>query len=142
MKPHAVLLVDLAHEVADLGPEDGFHRAYLGRHDIDVEPACPQRRRYFEADKAGADHDRAPRALRSGDQRAAIVRAAQGVDMREFGPGDTESVWLGAGREQQRTPRMPGAVGKLYFAGFGIDGHGACAEGEDDFTFGVKFGRA
>jgi len=41
MKSDAVLLMDQAYQLADLGPEYSFHRARLGRHDIDVEPACP-----------------------------------------------------------------------------------------------------
>jgi hypothetical protein len=37
---------------------------------------------------------------------------------------------------------MPGAVGKLHLSSSGINGDCACAEGEDDFVFGVKFRRA
>jgi hypothetical protein len=73
MKPDPVVLMDPAHEVADLGPEPRLHRARSGGYDIDIEPACPQRRCDFESDKAGADHDRAPRRLRPGDQRSAIA---------------------------------------------------------------------
>jgi hypothetical protein len=116
MKPDTVLLMDPAYQLADLVPEYGFHRARLGGHDVDVESTRPQRRRDFEPDKAGANHDCAPRRPRPGDQCAAIVCAAQGVDMREFGLGDTEADRLGAGGEQQRAPRMPGSVGELYFA--------------------------
>lgn len=64
------------------------------------------------------------------------------MDVREFGPGDTESVRLGAGREQQRTPRMSGTVGKLHLASSGANGNGPRAEDKCNLVRGVKFGRA
>ena len=39
MKLDAVLLMDPAYQLADLGPKYGFHRARLGGHDVDVESA-------------------------------------------------------------------------------------------------------
>ena len=64
------------------------------------------------------------------------------MDVRELGAGDAEADRLGAGREQQRPPRMPGAVGELDLVGLNVDGDSARAEGEDDLLLGVKFGRA
>ena len=62
MEDDAVLLVQRAHEVAELRPEDALQRPLLGRDDMDLELARAQRGRDLEADEARADHDGAARA--------------------------------------------------------------------------------
>src|SRR6202021_102992 len=64
MKDDAVLLVQGAHEIAHAGPQHALHRPLLGGYDVNLDIARSQCSRGFEADKAGADHDRAARATR------------------------------------------------------------------------------
>jgi hypothetical protein len=64
------------------------------------------------------------------------------MDRREFGARDAEVDRLGAGRQQQRPPRMPGAVRELHLAGLAIDGNSARAESKRDLVLGIEFGRA
>ncbi len=59
VKDDAVLFVQFAHEVAQLRPQHLFERARVRRHHVHLEPALAQRRRGFEPDEAGAEHDRA-----------------------------------------------------------------------------------
>src|SRR5205807_2650290 len=63
MEDDAMLLVQLADEIAHLDPEDALHRALFRRYHVDLDAADAQRRRRFEANEARADHDRAGCAL-------------------------------------------------------------------------------
>jgi hypothetical protein len=69
---------------------------------VDVESARAQRRSDLESDEARADDERALRAGRLGDDRAAVGERAQIESLVARRAGDVESNRLGAGREQQR----------------------------------------
>ena len=105
MKDDAVLLVERAHEIAELGAENALQRPRFRRDDMDLDAARAQRRRDFEPDEARADDDRAARASSRRDDGAAVGERAQRVDMRQVGAGDRQAHRLGAGREQQPVVR-------------------------------------
>src|SRR4029077_18450615 len=42
VKYHAVLLVECAHEIPHLRTQDALHRAFFGRHDMDLDAAGSQ----------------------------------------------------------------------------------------------------
>ena len=101
MEDHAMLLVQLADEVAHLRPEHAFERTLLGRDHMHLELARAQRGRDFEADEARADHHRAFGAVGGLDDRAAVGERAQRVHMRQVRARNGEPHRLGAGRKQQ-----------------------------------------
>ena len=53
----AVLLVQLAHEVAELRAQHALHRALFRRHDVHLDAARAQRGGDLEADEARPHHD-------------------------------------------------------------------------------------
>ncbi len=124
MKDDAVLLVDAAHEVAELGSEDALERPALGRHHVHLDLAGAQRGRDLEADEARADHHGALGLLGVGDDGARIRQRAQHVHVRLAGARDVEAHGLGAGREHSHVERQRLSVGKLDLLHLGIDrGH-------------------
>jgi hypothetical protein len=90
-----------AHEIAHFGPKHALHRPLLRRDDVNLDIACAQCRCGLEADKAGADHDGAVRAVHQINDRPAIRKRAQRMDMRLVRARDRQSHRLGAGRQQQ-----------------------------------------
>ena len=68
MENDAMLFMQRADDVAELRAHHVLQRARLRRDHMDLEPAGAQRRRDFQPDEAGADHDHA-RARRSGARR-------------------------------------------------------------------------
>ena len=121
MEDDAVLLVQRAHEVAELGAEDALHRPRLGRDHMHLDVAGAQRRGDLEADEARADHDRALGVLRIGDDGAAVGERAQRMHMRLVGAGDRQAHRLGAGGEQQAVVRHGLAVAERDLARLGVD---------------------
>ena len=105
MKDDAVLFVQRAHEIAHVGPEHALHRPLLRRDDMDLDISRAQCRRGLEADKAGADHDRAARAVHGLDDRPAIRKRAQHMDMRLVGARDRQPHRLCTCRQQQTVDR-------------------------------------
>jgi hypothetical protein len=72
MKNDTVLLVQSAHEVAELRPEYALHRPRFRGHHMDLDAAGAQRCRHFEPDEACTDNYSALRAFRRIDDGAAI----------------------------------------------------------------------
>ena len=79
-----MLLVHLADEGAELGAHDPAERHRVGADHVHLEIARAQRSGHLQADEAGADHDRAPGGLRSGDDGAAVAERAQIVHVRQI----------------------------------------------------------
>src|SRR6516162_11702323 len=119
MEGDAVLLVDLAHEVADFPAEHVFHRPRFGCHDMYREPPLAQRRRDLEPDEARADDDRPARGRRRGDKCPAVGERSQMMDMRKIAAGNIEPDRRGAGGEEQRAVMMPAAVSEPDLASLG-----------------------
>src|SRR5947207_5898720 len=59
VKNHAVLFVQIAHELTHLRSQYAFHRPLLRRDDMNVDAARTQRRGDLETDEARTHHDRA-----------------------------------------------------------------------------------
>ena len=88
MKDDAVLLVQRADEVAHVGSEHAFHRPLFRRDDMHLDVTRAQCRRRLKSDKARADHDRPARTLDGFNDRPAIRKRTQDMDMRLVGAGD------------------------------------------------------
>ena len=120
-KIDAVLLVQAAHEVAELGAQHALQRALVRRDDVHVDAARAQRRGDLEADEARADHDRAPRRCRPRDDGAAVGERAQRVHVRQVGARQRQPHRLGAGRQQQRVVGDLAAVAERDLARAWVD---------------------
>ena len=79
MKGHAVLFVQIAHDVTHLRSQYPFHRPLLRRHDVHLDAARTQRGGDLEDDETRAHHDGAPRRRRTRDDGAAISERTQRV---------------------------------------------------------------
>ena len=69
---HAMILMELAQEIADLRPQHFLHQDRLGPNHVDFDVPGTKRRRYFQANEAGADYDRTLCHQSAGDQSAAV----------------------------------------------------------------------
>ncbi len=121
MEDDAVLLVNGADEITEFAPEHAFQRPAIRRHDMNVDFPCPQRRSNLEPDEACAEHDRAPRLLCFGDDRARIGERAQQVDMRLIGAGDIEANRFRPGSKQQLVERHASSTRKRDLPRLRID---------------------
>ena len=77
--------------------------------------------------KLDADHDRALRRLRRGDDRAAVVERTQIVHVRQIGARHIQPNRLRAGGEQQRVVRQRLAALDLDLLARGVDAGDAAA---------------
>ena len=100
MEDDAVLFVQRSHEVPHFGPKHALHRSLLGRNDVDLDISRTQCRRGLKADEAGTDHDCAAGAVQRLDDRPAIRKRAQRMDMRLVSARDRQPHWLCTCREQ------------------------------------------
>ncbi len=121
VKVDAVLFMQRADEIAHLGAEHTLHRPLLGRNHMHLQLARPQGGRDFEANEAGADHQRALRAARRLDDGAAVGNGAQGVHVRLVRARNLQFDRLGAGREQQPVERQLVAIAERDGARLRID---------------------
>ena len=138
MKDDAVLLMQRAHEIAHFRPEHALHRPLFRRHHVDLDIARAQRRRGLKPDKAGADHDCAARAVDGVNDRPAIRKRAQRVDMRLVGARDRQPHRLSAGRQQQPIVGNRAATGDDDIARLGIDRADIALEPEIDAGLRVE----
>ena len=72
MKDDTMLLMQRAHEVADVGAEHTLHWPLFRCDDMDLDFPRAQCRRGLEPDEAGADNNRAARAFDGVNDRSAI----------------------------------------------------------------------
>ena len=84
------VLVQVAHEVADLGPSTRASGCTSGATTLHLEAARAQRGRGLESDEARADDDPL-RSWRARDDGAAVGERAQRVDVRQVGAGHDEA---------------------------------------------------
>ena len=110
VKDDAVLLVQDAHELRNLGTEYPLERRAFRRSHVHLDLARAQRRRRFEPDEACAQHHGTLRAFGALDDRAGIGKRAQHEYVRRVGARNVEANRLGPGREQQLVERQAFAV--------------------------------
>ena len=138
MKDDAVLLVQRANEVAHVRSEHTFHGPMFRRNDVDLDIARAQRRRGLKSDKAGTDHNRTARTFCGFNDRPAIRKRAQDVDMRLVSTRDRQPNRLSAGRQQQAIIRNGAATGDDDIARFGIDRFNIALKPQVDAGLRVK----
>src|SRR5579863_6683838 len=134
----AVLLVQLADEVAELRAEHTFHRPHLRRRHVDLDIARAQGSRSLEPNEAGTDDQRPPRAFGAFDDCPAIGERAQRMDVRQIGAGDRKPHRLGAGRQQQTVVSKTRATGETDLALFHVDAGNFGAEPQLDVVLRIK----
>src|SRR5687768_5390340 len=110
MKRHAVLFMEFADEIADIGSEDLRHRACLSADDRHFDIPRSKGCRHLEPDEARADHYGPPRRQSLADKSAAVGESAQVMDVREIPTRQFEADRLGAGGQQERIVSVPAAV--------------------------------
>ena len=137
MELDAVLLVQRAHEIAELRPEHAFERALLRRHHMHLDLARAQRGGDLQPDEARADHHRALGLLRLRDDGAAVGERAQRVHVRQIGARERQLHRLGAGRQQQRVEGQRRAVAERQLLGARIECGHLGLEPERDVVFRV-----
>ena len=138
MEDDAVLFVQCAYEIAHVSPKHALHRPLLRRHHVDLDIARAQCRRGLEADKAGADHDRAARAAHSSNDRSTIRKRAQRMDMGLIGARDQQPHRLRTRRQQETFVGNGLATGDDDVARFGIDRGDIAFEPKVDAGIRVK----
>ena len=121
MERHSVLLVELADEIADIRPEDVFHRDRVRCDHVRIDIARAQRRRHLEADEARANHYRPLRNECLRDKGAAVGERAQVVHMFERRPRYIQPHRLEAGGEQQLVVGVTTAVGEQHVPALRIE---------------------
>ena len=72
MECHAMILMELAQEIPDLRSQHFLHQDRLGPDHVDFNIPGTKRCRHFQANAAGADHDRTFCYYSACDQRPAI----------------------------------------------------------------------
>ena len=100
-----------------------------------------QRGSDLQSDEACAEHERAPRRLRPGDDRPRIRERAQHENVRLIGAGDVEANGFGAGCEQELVERHGSPICKRYLPGACIDGGDFGAKLEFDGLILVELAR-
>ena len=138
MEDDAVLLVDRAHEAAELGPQNFLHRMLFRRDDMDLDVARAQRGRDFEADEARPEDDRPARRLRPLDDRPAVFKRAKHEHVRRLGAGDGRRDRLGAGREKQAIEGNCLAVRERDLTRAGVDGGDGRIQAKIDRIVGIE----
>src|SRR5450759_1830800 len=113
MKRYAVFFMEFADKSSDLGTQYFFHRAGFRRDHMHVKIARAERCGYVKTDKTGANHYSPLRCAGRGDNRAAVSRCAQIMDMWKISAGHIESHRLGASGEQQRVIGILAAIDEL-----------------------------
>jgi hypothetical protein len=83
-----MMLVQLAHEAAELFPQHPLHGNLIRCHHVHLEISRPEGRGDLQPDKAGTDHDYATRLLRGSDDGPAVVQRAQIADVRQLSARD------------------------------------------------------
>ena len=77
MELDATLYVDSPYQLPQLGAEHAFEWQSLGGDDVNLEPACHERRSDLEADEAGTDDHRRLNARDFADDCAAVLQCPQ-----------------------------------------------------------------
>jgi hypothetical protein len=72
---HPMVLRELAQEIPDFRSKHFLHQDRLGPDHVDFDIPGTKRRRDFQANEAGADHDRALCYQSAGDKRAAVSQS-------------------------------------------------------------------
>jgi hypothetical protein len=121
MEDDAVLLVQAAHEVAELGTEDALHRSLVRRDDVHLETARAQRGGHFEADEARAEDDGTARRRGASDDRATVAQGSQRVHVRQLEAGQRQPDGLGPRGQQQPLVRHAAAVVERHLARRDVD---------------------
>ncbi len=116
-----MLLVNRAHEAAEVRAQNFLHRMLFRRDDMDLDVARAERGRDFEADEAGAEHDRPARRLRPLDDRPAVLERSKHKHVRRPGAGDGRRDGLGAGREKKAVEGKLLAASERDFARANVD---------------------
>src|SRR5689334_24695931 len=106
------------------------------------EIARTQRRGDLQPDEAGANHHRAPGSAGTGDDGAAMLKAAQIVDMRQVAARDVELDRMGAGCEKQLVVAVGAATLEEYLFERGVHRKRSLAERQFDPVPREKLRRA
>ena len=137
-----MILMELAQEIPDLRPQHFLHQDRLGPDHVDFDIPGTKRRRYFQANEAGADHNRALCHQSAGDKRAAVSQRPKIMHVRESRPGDVETHRLGSGSKQERLIGVTAAIRELNLPGRRVDCRYARAKVQIDFVVFVEFLRS
>src|ERR1700730_15782293 len=138
MKDDAVFLVQSANEVAHVGSEHTFPRSLFRRHPMDLDITRAQRRRRLKPDKAGTDHNRTACTICGFNDRPAIRKRAQDMNVRLVSARDRQPNRLGTRRQQQAVIGNGAATGDDDFARLDIDRSDIAFKLEVDAGLGVK----
>ncbi len=105
MKPHAIPLVKIFQEAADLRAQCPFEGNMLDGNHVHLDASGAKSGRSLEADEAGADDDSVSAAADTLDQPARIVKRSKHQDVPMMETVAVQTSWLGSGREQQAVIR-------------------------------------
>jgi hypothetical protein len=97
MENHTMLLVQRAHEVAHLRPENAFHRPLLGRDHMGFDTTLAQGGGDLETNKTRTEYGNPARRLGAPDNRATVGEGTQREDVGRVCAGDRQSNGLSAG---------------------------------------------
>jgi hypothetical protein len=142
VEPDPVLFVKRAYESTELCPEHGFHGDLIGRDDVHAQSSLRERGRDFEPDEARA-HDYGPlRALRMLDDRFAVAKGAQVMDVRQVRSRHVEPDRRRPGSQEQRSKRERASILEPNLSPFGIDRRHPVPQQEINARVPVPFRRA
>ena len=138
MEMHAFFFMQGADDIAQLRPQNFFHRPGFGRYHMDFQPAGDERSRHFQSDETGAHHQDPFGILGTSDNRPAIGETAQGKRLARRRAGKLHAHRLGAGRDQQPVIGKRAAIRtSTTCRSLGNDGADPCPQAQIDTVIGV-----
>ena len=127
-----------ADEVAHLRTQYPLHRPFARRHNMNIDFAGAQGGGNFEADEAGAQNDGAARSPGPFDDRPAIRKRAQHMDVWLVGAGDGQANRFCSGCQQQPVVRDRASIREDDLARAYIDAGDVRVETQVDVVLRIE----